>query len=75
MLVITDTDTRRPSRAQYPLSKKAIAGITPVHASLLEYGALVLCPESPCLAFSSRLRPVKNAVFAHAPVVLSWKYF
>lgn len=46
-LVVTATDTRCPSRAQYTLSKEAIAGITPVHVSLVEKGALVLCPESP----------------------------
>lgn len=58
MLVITDTDTRRPSRAQYPLSKEDIAGITQVHASLLEHGGLVLCPESPC---NTPILPVRKA--------------
>lgn len=81
-LVGTPEDTGRPRRAQYPLSKEAIAGITSVHASLLEPGALVLSPESPCntpilpvriasgvCRFVQDLRPVNNDVFARTPVV------
>ena len=53
-----------------------------VHASLLEHGGLVLCPESPCntpilpvrkasgdCRFVQDLRPVNEAVFCRAPVV------
>uniref|UniRef100_A0AAZ3S090 ribonuclease H n=1 Tax=Oncorhynchus tshawytscha TaxID=74940 RepID=A0AAZ3S090_ONCTS len=81
-MVVTPKDTRRPSRAQYPLSKEAIAGITPVHASLLANGAVIPYPESPCNTpilpvrkpsgdwrFVQDLRPVNDAVFARAPVV------
>lgn len=57
-------------------------GITPVHASLVERGAIVPCPDSPCNTpilpvwkasgdwrFVQDLRPVNDAVHARAPVV------
>ena len=81
-MVGTPKDTRRPSRAQYPLSREAIAGITPVHPSLLANGALIPCTESPCNTpilpvkkpsgdwrFVQDLRLLNDAVFARAPVV------
>lgn len=69
----------RPGRAQYPPSQEAVWEIAPVHASLVERGAMVPCPHSPCNTpilpaqkasgdwrFVQDLRPVNDAVHASA---------
>ena len=81
-VVVNPKSTYRPYRAQYPLSKDAEEGIAEVHASLVERGAIVECPDSPCNTpilpirkasgawrFVQDLRIVNEAVYVPTPVV------
>ncbi|KAI3364118.1 hypothetical protein L3Q82_010793, partial [Scortum barcoo] len=56
-VVITPKSDFRPCKAQYPLKKEAIDGITPVFESLKAAGVIVPCDDSPV---RTPLFPVKK---------------
>lgn len=57
-LIVTPKSDYRPCKKQYPLSPKAIEGVTPVFESLIDQGIVVACPDSPC---RTPIFPVKKA--------------
>uniref|UniRef100_A0AAQ6ITR9 ribonuclease H n=2 Tax=Anabas testudineus TaxID=64144 RepID=A0AAQ6ITR9_ANATE len=64
-VVVQPKSSFRPCKQQYPLSPEAVEGIAPVIQSLIDKGAIVECPHSPC---NTPLLPVKKPNGGWRPV-------
>uniref|UniRef100_A0A7N8WJ00 ribonuclease H n=1 Tax=Mastacembelus armatus TaxID=205130 RepID=A0A7N8WJ00_9TELE len=64
-VVVQPKSNFRPCKKQYTLSPEAVEGIAPVIQSLIDKGAIVECPQSPC---NTPILPVKKPNGSWRPV-------